>query len=114
MTIDCAFYGLAVRDAELKTSQKGKPYARFTVRVGAGEGAQFVSVMYFGERADGLAEKLKKDCRVYVEGMINLDKWTTAEGVERHGLSVMSFHARLPAIGRNRQKKEKNGESNRG
>lgn len=107
MTIDCAFYGWVVRDAEAKISAKSKPYARFTVRCGAGEGAQFVSVLYFGDHADGLAATLCKDMKVYVEGQITLTKWTTQEGVERHGLSVMSFHARIPAIGRSKEARKK-------
>jgi hypothetical protein len=29
-----------------------------------------------------------------------LDEWTNAEGVQKRGLSVMSWHARLSEIGR--------------
>jgi hypothetical protein len=46
--IEAAFMGVVARDAEPKTSKAGKQYLRFTVRIGAGDTAQFVSVMYFG------------------------------------------------------------------
>jgi len=107
VTIDAAFYGWVVRDAEAKISAKGKPYCRFTVRCGGGEGAQFVSVVYCGDHAEGLAAKLCKDMKVYVEGQITMTKWTDQNGVERHGLSVMSFHARIPAIGRSKEARKK-------
>jgi hypothetical protein len=37
---------------------------------------------------------------------LKLDSWTGSDGKERHGLSVMSWHCRLAAIGRNRPKRE--------
>jgi single-stranded DNA-binding protein len=91
------------RDAEQKTSKAGKPYLRFTLRVGDGEQAQFVSVMYFG---DADTKAMVKGARVYVEGSVKLDEWTAREGTKRTGLSCMSWHARVAAIGSNRPKRE--------
>ena len=106
MTIDCAFYGSLARDAEFKTSKAGKPYLRFTARVGEGEAAQWVSVMYFGTDASDLAPKMLKNARCYVEGQLRLDTWEQQDGTKRSGLSAMSFHCRIPAIGRNKPKRE--------
>jgi single-strand DNA-binding protein len=106
MTIDIAFYGSVVRDAESKVSKANKPYARFTVRDGDGDAAQFVSVMYFGPDAADLAAKAIKNARIYIEGSLRLDKWEK-DGEQRAGLSVMSWHARIAEIGRNRPKRER-------
>jgi single-stranded DNA-binding protein len=43
---------------------------------------------------------MTKGARVYIEGRLTLDEWTNAEGVQKRGLSVMSWHARLSEIGR--------------
>ena len=50
--IACAFSGQIVRDAEAKTSKNRKPYTRFSVRLGNGEAAEFVSVMSFDASVD--------------------------------------------------------------
>jgi single-strand DNA-binding protein len=104
MTIDAAFYGTVVRDAEAKISKNGKAYARFTVRDGDGDAAQFVSVMYFGADTGEIAAKIAKGTRIYVEGTLRLDRWEK-DGEPRVGLSVMSWHARVPAIGQHKSKK---------
>jgi len=51
MTIECAFFGTLGRDAERKTSATGKRYLRLSVRVGDGDGAQWVSVLAFDPEA---------------------------------------------------------------
>jgi single-stranded DNA-binding protein len=61
----------------------------------------WVSVMYFGADAATPAPGMKKGVRVDVEGSLRLDKWEQ-DGTQRSGLSCMSFHCRIAAIGRNR------------
>jgi single-stranded DNA-binding protein len=102
--IETAFLGSVVREAERKVSKNVKPYLRFTARVGDGDQAQFVSVMYFGDDAAEL--RMAQGTRVYVEGSLRLDKWEK-DGQPRSGLSVMSFHARIAEIGRNRPKRQR-------
>jgi single-stranded DNA-binding protein len=102
MSIEAAFLGSVVREPEQKTSKNGKPYLRFTARVGDGEQAQFVSVMYFGDDAAELG--MAQGTRVYVEGSLRLDKWEK-DGQPRSGLSVMSFHIRPAEIGRNKPRR---------
>ena len=104
--IECAFFGVLGRDAEAKTSQVGKDYLRLNVRTGDGDKAQWVNVTSFDVQAIAAAEKLVKGARVYVEGQIKLDKWTDKDGAERHGLSCLSWHTRLSAIGRNKSRKQ--------
>jgi single-stranded DNA-binding protein len=103
--VQAAFFGLLGKDAEAKTSTKGKRYLRFNVRVGDGEGAQWLNVTCFDGSAIEAADKFTKGSAVYCEGRLTLDRWTGQDGAERHGLSCMSWHSRLSEIGRNRPRK---------
>jgi single-strand DNA-binding protein len=105
MTIECAIFGVLGRDPESKVSKSGKNYLRLNLRCGDGESLQWVNAMVFGDDVQELAQKLVKGSRVYVEGSLKLDEWTAQDGTKRHGLSVMSWHCRLAAIGRNRPTK---------
>jgi single-stranded DNA-binding protein len=107
--IECAFFGVLGRDAESKTSKAGKPYLKLACRVGDGEAAQWVNVMSFDQEAIAAADKLVKGARLYVEGRLQLDKWTAQDGTERHGLSCMSGYTRLPQIGANKPKRDGDG-----
>lgn len=109
--IECAFFGALGRDAEQKTSQNGKPYLRLSVRVGDGDVSQWVSVLAFDPSAIEVADKLVKGAKVYVEGRLSLTEWTNADGVVKAGLSVMCFHTRLSAIGRNKPKRARENAS---
>lgn len=105
MSIECAFHGFLAADAEPRTSQAGKPWARLRVGVGKDEAVQWLNVAVFGKAAE-VAATLKKGDRVYAEGSIKLDVWRGQDGVERHGLSVASFKIdRTHLIGRNRPKR---------
>jgi single-strand DNA-binding protein len=105
--IEAAFFGALGRDGESKTSKNGKPYLRLNVRAGDGDGdgAQWVSVLAFDERATERADAFVKGARVYVEGSIQIQEWTGQDGVKRSGLSCMSWHTRLSEIGRNKPKR---------
>jgi single-stranded DNA-binding protein len=105
MSIECALFGVLGRDAESKISKNGKQYLRLNIRCGDGDAAQWVNAMVFGDDVPDLAARLEKGARVYVEGSLKLDEWTAQDGTKRHGLSVMSWHCRLAAIGRNRPAK---------
>jgi single-stranded DNA-binding protein len=103
--IEAAFFGTLARDAERKTSKAGKAYLRLAIRVGDGDAAQWVNVTSFDAEAIAQADWLVKGARVYVEGGVKLDEWTAADGARRHGLSCLSWHTRLAAIGRNASKR---------
>jgi single-stranded DNA-binding protein len=111
MTIECAFFGSLARDAETKTSKTGKTYLRLNVRTGDGDTALWVNTMAFDPEAIAAADRMLKGAKVYIEGRLSLDEWTAQDGSKRHGLSVMSFHCRLAAIGRNKAKRERATES---
>lgn len=102
--IEAAFIAVLGRDAELKTSKAGKQYLRLACRVGDGEDSSWVSVSSFDQQALAAADKLTKGSKVYVECTgLRIDTWTAQDGTQKHGLSAMSFHTRLPAIGRNKR-----------
>jgi single-stranded DNA-binding protein len=105
MSIEAAFFGTLGKDAEPKTSKTGKPYLRAGVRVGDGEGAQWVNVTAFDPEAIATADKFVKGSRVYVEGRLTLDTWTPEGGEKRRSLSCLSWHCRLAQIGRNKTKR---------
>jgi single-stranded DNA-binding protein len=105
--IEAAFFGALARDSEAKVSKSGKSNLRFTVRSGDGDGAQWVSVLAFDERAIEAADKFVKGARVYCEGTIRIEEWSGQDGTKRHGLSCMSWHCRLAEIGRNKSKRER-------
>jgi single-strand DNA-binding protein len=105
MSIECAFFGFLAADAEVRTSQAGKQWARLRVGVGKDDAMQWVSVAVFGKAAETAAE-LKKGDRCYCEGGIKIDTWRGGDGTEKHGLSVSSFKIeKTHQIGRNRPPK---------
>lgn len=65
----------------------------------------------FGEVAEKIAAQAKKGDRVYVEGSLTLNSWTTANGDTRHGLNLAAWKVeKLAAIGKARQFREKGHE----
>jgi single-stranded DNA-binding protein len=111
--IDCAFYGFLAADAERRTSQTGKVWARLRIGAGRDEAVQWLSLAVFGKAAETAAE-LKKGDRIYCEGTIRLEQWTGKDGAERAGLSVASFKIeRTHRIGRNRPRRERDDEQSR-
>src|SRR5262249_13203941 len=90
-----------------KTSKNNKPYLRLNIAVSEGETTTWVGAMVFDERAIAIADALVKGARVYVEGRLSLNEWTTSDGVTRTGLSILSWHCHLSQIGRAKVKAEK-------
>lgn len=86
-------------DGELKYSQSGSPVLRFNVatngRVRNADGnwedrTEWVRVTIFGQRAETLAQYLKKGMRVYVAGRLEARPWTTNDGEIRAGLELIA------------------------
>jgi single-strand DNA-binding protein len=90
--ISAAFTGRLGKDAEVRTTRDGKPWAAFSVAVDTQKDSEaataWVRVNLFGDRVDELAPKLLKGVEVYVEGRLSLRNWTDPEGKERSGLSL--------------------------
>jgi single-stranded DNA-binding protein len=108
--IECAFVGTVVREPKRRVSAKGNPWMSFLCRVGNGDGASWTQVSVFGECVEGLAD-LHDGSRVYVEGSIAMNEWTSSSGEKKHGLAVSSFKAEI--VGRIGRQKPKAGKSER-
>jgi integrase/single-stranded DNA-binding protein len=107
--IECAFTGTLGRDAEVKTSGKGRQYVKLNLRVAEADDAQWVSVISFDPDAVPLAGTFVKGAKVYVEGRISMSEWTRQDGAKRTGLSAIANFSRLVQIGRHRARDESNG-----
>jgi single-stranded DNA-binding protein len=104
MSIDAALLGTVVRDAELRTPAAGKPWMSVIVRSGDGDAASFVQVAIFGDAAVALG-RIEKNEKLYAEGSIRINEWTTAAGEKRTGLSMAAWRAERPGVGRNKPKR---------
>jgi single-stranded DNA-binding protein len=102
--VEAAFFGSLGDAAELKTSNGGKQYLRCRVRVGEGDGAQWLSVLIFDEAAIPMVDRFVKNARVYCEGTVRIGEWTGRDGAAKHGLSVMANRCRLTQIGRQKSR----------
>jgi single-strand DNA-binding protein len=112
MSIDAAVLGTVVRDTELRTSAAGKPWMSVVVRSGDGDAASFVQVAIFGDAAVALG-RIEKNEKLYAEGSIRINEWTTAAGDKRTGLSMAAWRAERPGVGRNKPKGPKSDQSGR-
>jgi single stranded DNA-binding protein len=113
--IETAFWATLGKDPELKTSKSGKPFATFNVAVTVGHADdgkdQWVRVACFGQVAEEIAARAAKSDRLYIEGSLTLNTWTTSAGEQRSGLSVAAWKCeRVASIGKNRQFREKGHE----
>jgi single-stranded DNA-binding protein len=109
MTIEVALFGSLSRDADVKISKAGKRFLRLNARTGNDEGSQWVSILCFDETAVSMSDRFTSGARIYCEGSLKSEEWVDKSGAKRFGLTVLSWHCRLSAIGRNRQKRKTDG-----
>src|SRR6187200_823013 len=86
-------------DPELRYSPSGAPLLRvnvasnFRARTPEGEWedrTEWVRVIIFGQRAESLAQHLKKGVRVFVDGRLEARPWTDRENRVRAGLEIVA------------------------
>lgn len=91
--------GNLTRDPELKHIQNGNSVADFGLAVNRRfkrqDGTQqdevvFVDITCWGATADIVQRYLAKGRRVFVEGRLKLNQWTTQEGERRQKLTVVA------------------------
>jgi single-strand DNA-binding protein len=83
-------------DGELKHSSGGNPYVTFNLALDVakkadGDPTEWLRVAVFGEQAEALTGKLSKGGRVYVEGRLRLETWTTRENEQRSTLKLAAW-----------------------
>jgi single-strand DNA-binding protein len=86
-------------DPELRYSPSGAPSLRvnvasnFRARTPEGEWedrTEWVRVIVFGQRAESLAQRLKRGMRVFVDGRLEARPWTDRENRVRAGLEIVA------------------------
>ena len=91
-------------DPELRYSPSGAPTLRlnvagnFRARTPEGEWedrTEWVRVIVFGQRAESLAQYLKKGMRVFVDGRLEARPWTDRENRVRAGLEIVASDIEL-------------------
>jgi len=85
--IHCAFEGRLGRDAELKTTQAGRPFLVFSVIVGDDADAVWLNVSAWSDHLTELAPSLVKGVEVYCEGKMKQRHWES-EGGTKSGWQV--------------------------
>lgn len=75
--------GRLTRDPELKYSQAGKAYCRFTVAINRDfnkDEADFINCLAFGKTAETIAEWLGKGRRIALQGRIQTGSYQNSNG----------------------------------
>ena len=112
--IETAFIGIVARDLELKRSRNDKSYTTLNVGIATGnltddgkQETQWVRVACFGEVAERIAATVTKGDKVYCEGSMRLERWTTHDGLARADLNCAAWKVEpLGKIGRNKPKRQ--------
>ncbi len=90
--IHVACEGRISQPDDLKYTPSGTAALSFGLVVTDKKGiATWLRVTVWKERAEQLAEILKKGDEVYIEGALTASEWETATGEKRHGLNVSTW-----------------------
>jgi single-strand DNA-binding protein len=92
------FIGNLGRDPEMRYMPNGRPVTQFSVAVshskpdGQGgwvdEGTDWYRVSVFGDRAERIAEQLRKGMKVFVEGRLKTSEYVGKDNEKRFSLDV--------------------------
>ena len=85
--------GRLTRDPELKYSQAGKAYCRFTVAVNRDfnkDEADFINCLAFGKTAETIAEWLGKGRRIALQGRIQTGNYENKNGDKVNTFEVVA------------------------
>lgn len=97
------------RDAELKYNADGRAMSTFSVATsyGSGEKAQteWLNCVWFGDRAEAVAQYMTKGKQVYVEGRLQTRNWQDDSGQKHYRTEIVVGAVQL--LG------QKTGEGNR-
>jgi single-strand DNA-binding protein len=103
--------GRITRDPEVKTSQGGKSYCRFTIACDRNRGGQngqtqadFISCICWDQSADFLGRNARKGALISVEGMIQTGSYQNQQGQTVNTFDVAAQRVQLIAnAGQNNQ-----------
>ena len=101
--------GRLTKDPELKYSQAGKAYCRFTVAINREfnrEEADFINCLAFGKTAETIAEWLGKGRRIALQGRIQTGSYQNSNGDTVYTTEVVAD--RFEFVGSARSETSKN------
>jgi single-stranded DNA-binding protein len=105
--IEAALWGSATRDADVRTSKSGNPFAILDLKTQDGATADgkpntiFVRIFAFGQHIDA-ARAIKRGDRVYVEGQLQVSIWQSNDNAPRLNLTIKAFTVQKTGIGKSR------------
>lgn len=84
--------GRLTKDAELTTTQKGTPMAKFRMAVNdrRNEETLFLNVLCFGKMAEALNSHLTRGRLVGVQGKLKIDDYQDKDGNLKNSICVMA------------------------
>lgn len=84
--------GRLTKDAELSTTQKGTPMAKFRMAVNdrRNEETLFLNVLCFGKMAEALKDHLTRGRLVGVQGKLKIDDYQDKDGNTKNSVCVMA------------------------
>lgn len=84
--------GRLARDPDMRQSQNGEPYARYTLavdRMRKESGVDFIGCIAFGKNAEFAEKYLNKGTKIAVEGHIQTGSYTNKDGVKVYTTDVI-------------------------
>ena len=89
--------GNLTRDPELRYTPSGSAVANFSIAVNRRykvenenrEETSFFDIVFFGKRAETIAEYMKKGRPILLEGRLQQRRWETDEGLKRSKVEVV-------------------------
>lgn len=97
----CSLIGIVGKDAEVRTTQQGVQYARFTLATSTGgykkqngtqvpEKTEWHNIVAWRQTADFCGKYVKKGMKVDVEGMITYGEYTDQQGIKRQSIDIVA------------------------
>jgi single-stranded DNA-binding protein len=106
--IEASLWGSATRDADVRMSKSGNPFAILDVKAqddsATADGKPntvFVRIFVFGQHVDA-ARAIKHGDRVYVEGQLQVSIWQSDNSAPRLNLTIKAFTVQKTGIGKSR------------
>jgi single-strand DNA-binding protein len=89
--------GRLIRDAEFKVTPTGKELLKCTIANNSAysDDANFFEVAIWGKAAAALKDYLFKWKQIAIQGRLQYQKWTTAEGQQRSKIEIVAENVQL-------------------
>jgi hypothetical protein len=96
--------GTISRAPEVKTSKAGKPYTSATIKIAAGDSAEFWSIMAFNEAVQAELARLREGDTISAQGAMKVELYTPRDGgaskISRTIFADLVLTLKRPALAR--------------